>query len=473
MGSCSYVACEIALSFYDAYWNDNIIENNYEAEKVQFSERITNATNSPGNINERKFYENFYNMNFTKEEYLSFVENYKSRILHCNLLSIGIEKFQIYDQTRKYPCGTFLSTMRDIIKAYLDGLPEFSSEKMIFSYKKPDLFTNQEKLLEIIKTKVKEGVPVIIDGSKKEGGGAHSFVAYDYDSTNDIIYVHSGYLNKSHVGFEELGYTNIQEILYFEPRISSNYVNPHVHSDKYYFLDSNEQKVYKCTCSLLHTTSIEIENNYVDFCPTFRWNSFIKEIWHKDIKLYNTLSILDSSRNVVYKKTHIYFNSYSLTDEEWLQILKLPGNIYFIYIGLGSDFDPYWDDYGYSELFKKPCRYLKKSAFLPKDWGFEARYYFQNELSDEKVQLEPQRKYTTASENGLTINTERLRCGYIENSYIVLSPRRENAGEAYFEMNFNRTIYSFAYKACLWSYHENLDGKRLLKLKALTEYGQH
>lgn len=35
-------------------------------------------------------------------------------------------------------------------------------------------------------------------------------------------------------------------------------------------------------------------------------------------------------------------------------------------------------------------------------------------------------------------------------------------------MNFNRTIYSFAYKACLWSYHENLDGKAIIETKGIN-----
>ena len=65
----------------------------------------------------------------------------------------------------------------------------------------------------------------------------------------------------------------------------------------------------------------------------------------------------------------------------------------------------------------------------------------------------------------LTINTERLRCGYIEKSYIVLSPRRQNAGRAYFEMNFDKPVYSFMYRACMWSASENLDGIAIIQVK--------
>lgn len=67
--------------------------------------------------------------------------------------------------------------------------------------------------------------------------------------------------------------------------------------------------------------------------------------------------------------------------------------------------------------------------------------------------------------NGLTISTDRLRCGYIENSYVVLSPRRENAGRAYFEMNFDKAVYSFMYRACMWSASEGLDGLVAVRTK--------
>ena len=68
----------------------------------------------------------------------------------------------------------------------------------------------------------------------------------------------------------------------------------------------------------------------------------------------------------------------------------------------------------------------------------------------------------------LNIFTERLRCGYIEDSYIVLSPRRDGAGSAYFEMNFDKKIYAFMYSVCLWSNSENLDGIAIIEVKDLN-----
>ena len=60
-------------------------------------------------------------------------------------------------------------------------------------------------------------------------------------------------------------------------------------------------------------------------------------------------------------------------------------------------------------------------------------------------------KHSSIQRGGLTITHDRLRCGYIENSYIVLSPKRENAGLAYLTLSFNKLVYSYAYGVAVWS----------------------
>ena len=59
--------------------------------------------------------------------------------------------------------------------------------------------------------------------------------------------------------------------------------------------------------------------------------------------------------------------------------------------------------------------------------------------------------------HGLTITHDRLRCGYIENSYVVLSARRENAGLAYLTMKFDQPVYSYMFGITLWSTSEGLN----------------
>ena len=248
--------------------------------------------------------------------------------------------------------------------------------------------------------------------------------------------------------------------MYFEPTIE------HEHSFNYYRTNSSDQVESVCACSTMIPTEIEINNNYLDTVPTFTWNSLIKEKWAEEDSLYHALSILRHNRYVAFTIDEIYDNEYILSFDEWATVINdVASPYYYVYITIDSEDGAYRDDYYCRVLFREPNRYYYRSSFLPEDWGFEGRYYFSNELTTAKVKNDPDRKYTTVTQNGLTVETERLRCGYIENSYIVLSPRREDAGRAYFEMNFDQPVYSFMYRACMWSNSEELDGTAIIEAK--------
>lgn len=314
---------------------------------------------------------------------------------------------------------------------------------------------------ETIIEKVSTGVPVIIDAASPTGG-AHSFIAYDYDEEHNEIYCNAGWYSKStyHISMTDLGFTKLQEIMYFEPNIE------HSHSYNYSINDEYGNLTQICSCSSMIPTQIDIYNNYLDVNPTFKWNSLIKEKWSKKDNLYHSLSILRSTKCEAFQIDNIFDNKYTLSSEECVRVINdVATPSYYMYITIGSETYPYWDDYYCSALFREPNRYLFKSSFLPQDWGIEGRYYFQNELDSSSVSSDHGRIYATATQNDLTIETERLRCGYIENSYIVLSPRRENAGRSYFEMNFDKAVYSFMYRACMWSGSENLDGIAIIQTK--------
>ena len=82
----------------------------------------------------------------------------------------------------------------------------------------------------------------------------------------------------------------------------------------------------------------------------------------------------------------------------------------------------------------------------PANWEFSDRYYFENEgIKNSIIEL-----------NDFVIDTKRLRCGYIEEEYINLSPNRYGAGDAYLELNFNKPIYEFSTYVSFWSSSEFL-----------------
>ena len=104
--------------------------------------------------------------------------------------------------------------------------------------------------------------------------------------------------------------------------------------------------------------------------------------------------------------------------------------------------------YGNTTKYICGCGKVHESHYsiCPDKFGFDSRYYFENEGL----------KSSSLSVDNLTIQTERLRCGYIEDEYINLSPNRKNAGYAYLNLDFNENIYQINTNLSFWSSNEGL-----------------
>ena len=109
----------------------------------------------------------------------------------------------------------------------------------------------------------------------------------------------------------------------------------------------------------------------------------------------------------------------------------------------------YMTNYKNVTKYSCPCGLIHSEIYdiFPEDWNFEERYYFENEgIKETKFTLE-----------NFEVDTSRLRCGFIENEVINLSPNRLDAGEAYFEMKFNKYIKQMDVDISFWSDEEYLN----------------
>lgn len=108
-----------------------------------------------------------------------------------------------------------------------------------------------------------------------------------------------------------------------------------------------------------------------------------------------------------------------------------------------------------------------KVLINPSDYGYECQYFF--------YELE---KYVTPSVGNETFYTNRLRTGYVDHydstnsyvdaQYLVLSAKREGAGEAYLEYAFNRGIDWIYFDVRWWSSYEQISqysGEALFQYK--------
>ena len=198
--------------------------------------------------------------------------------------------------------------------------------------------------------------------------------------------------------------------------------------------------------------NIEITNNYLDRCPTFTWSTYMgsKHLRYNEFDLV----FVNARGQEILRKSNITSNSnnasYTLTRNEWSNIIAVYGRVYYVYV-VARQTDFFTSGNYYSELFQfnEPDDFADKIQIKPSEWGFEPQYFFTTNKWKQTS--------TPILNHGLTITHDRLRCGYIENSYVVLSPRRENAGLAYLTMKFDQPVYSYMFGITLWSTSEGLN----------------
>lgn len=106
------------------------------------------------------------------EAYYNLVKNHDDEIVHFDLVSRGIDKLNLYNaNTKTLSLGTFLSDVRSVISDYLDESTTLSRNAISIGFQN----SNQTKMRKTIVEKVKQGIPVIIDGASSGGGRGSPF----------------------------------------------------------------------------------------------------------------------------------------------------------------------------------------------------------------------------------------------------------------------------------------------------------
>lgn len=93
-----------------------------------------------------------------------------------------------------------------------------------------------------------------------------------------------------------------------------------------------------------------------------------------------------------------------------------------------------------------PCgNQFNKHLIRESDYGFEQQYFYYEKEKEHVV-------------DGLVFSTKRLRCGYIEQERINLSPRRANAGTSFLQFQFpSANVQCISLDLSFWSVFEGLD----------------
>lgn len=262
--NCGYVAMSMVLSFYDCYWSDEFVAENYEGVKP--------------NINENNLYPNF-SVTLKDEElsdvektdetdYRTFIEKNKNNYLHSHLLSLGINKGLHPTNDEKEGFEITIIEMAEILDDYFDevfGAGDYYSADGTYDETLPITIHivsarnnggQTQNVINSIKEQINNGNPVIYRGDKikRPSGGAtrssgssgddyigHFMVAYYIEDSEDIVF-HTSNSSDSYVSFSDTEYNLNIEALWME--INEN-VFEHDCSDNYRWAPTNSNV---CSC---------------------------------------------------------------------------------------------------------------------------------------------------------------------------------------------------------------------------------
>lgn len=228
-GSCGYVGLGMLLTYYDSYFDDKLVAEQYDKRTTMSNFNDYNIVSSPGS-NESQI---------NRSDYYNTLLSRSNTSLHANLVRIG--------NTLNYGLGTTPSILNNVLNRYFENNTQISRDRWEISMITYDNFaslipnqniTYSTLMYNQIVSYLKMDVPVLV--SIRNNSGGHVVVAYDYDSTEDIIYAHYGWHSSNfHANILTNGYQFIRGYIVMGPKDS------HTHCNNYIV-----NGTAKCSCAL-------------------------------------------------------------------------------------------------------------------------------------------------------------------------------------------------------------------------------
>ncbi len=251
-GSCGYVALGMILSYYDNYLNDDIIEESYDIKSSSETNNFINERNSPGVFNYQ-----YFNQDKGYGNYYKYILSSKEYDFESKLISMGISKG--YHEVNASDFGTNIEQRETITKTYLN---ERGFNYTIEKCYRDELSTKNVRDFAI--ENVKKGYPVLL--AIEKNGGGHAVVAYDYDSSNDKLYCHFGWMYYwTHINPEDEGYS-YRNAMVLKINGSHSHSNNYVYNNKSYCYCSHEIITYEPKTHPFSKFTIIDSSNHLSVC---------------------------------------------------------------------------------------------------------------------------------------------------------------------------------------------------------------
>lgn len=413
IGSCGYVSLIQTMSYYDTFYNDNIIPEIFDRKYNYSLSETETKSHSPGTL--KLFYHD--------SEYTSYYEfcvetQQKSFESYLTIL-YNLKHNTNYDSCFSYSIGGW---------EYEELLTELYGNKtsvIIGQYGDK----SQTEYTQILKNIIDSGNPAIVHIQKKRQNGEtydhHSVVAYDYDEFG--IYANFGWGkedNRSLLLGGKYGYDEI----YFIATL--NYHNMgHSHSNNY----TIDGKDY-CGCNINDTIFLRNSSIWTNVPPIIYW---MKN--PNDPNETYTISFRNSPKGTNIISLTTEKNQLVLSYDLWKSITGKCINDIYISLKRNSK------QVNYNEQissFNKPYSILSYITLLSTDYGFADAYPI-----DDNTKNTYHRHYL---KNGFSFRTRRYRTGYIHNEYVVMSCIKTGITEAFIEFAFDLPINKIEVELSHW-----------------------
>lgn len=467
-GTCSYVSISLLLSFFDSYWDDAFVSNTFQQnsffdDTANYYQKVDMQPfdiESPGVISEN----NNEVQNLSLYDYQSFVLSNYNTYFQSFLIKTSYDLFDRYCfENNANPYGMTLYEQTHLLSYYLTYKITPSNGAAYVTSCINNIYNDIENF---IVSRLVNGIPVLINTNTNVG--PHTVVAYDYDSINQTIYVHSGWKDGNgnaltHVSLEQLGASS--QLL--DSAVAIDYNGNHGYHSFHYHSSSNSTY---CSCRMIYPSNIRAYNNtFFDTPPTFRWDSLYEEKWFDYYTFYIEVSILNHCHNPLITKNVYVGNECTLTNAEWDYVINYDAfNYYYVNVSLKCLNYPYniLENYSFKQ-FPKPSMNNQKTI-LTTDYTGYGDYYETRFNVDQNFAV-----HTTTS--GFQFRTRRYRAGYIHNEFVTISPKRLTYKRAFIEYQFYRPIDRIDIELSLWreNEYEGLDPENDVALFQEYRYGEY
>ena len=233
-GSCTYIAFAMLLSYYDTYWDDNIIPENYDMISLLSTNELELNVESPGIYTENS---SLVWNSMSTANYYQVIEQYSNAHLHLKLIQMGKEKFGQYKfDDPDSPCALYHYQLIDLMDYYLYDYMNFDETKINYT-------STSSNVRQFVINNIKAGKPVLVRmGSTTISEIGHAFILYDYDETNDELYGHWGWklggYKFEHIKLSTTPYNDFWDATVLNVNVDHNCSNNYKYSNEYDFLET-------------------------------------------------------------------------------------------------------------------------------------------------------------------------------------------------------------------------------------------